>query len=145
MSKRLIVGIDDQPENCRALEFARQLAVERGDISIRVLHVLEWSPYSFLTTEELMERKKRRQEELKRAHEVIIDPVVDKFKAEGIDIMGEVRYGNIVDTISDYCKEVEGDMIAVNRTGESRISARLFGSVPGSLVQIADVPVIVVP
>jgi nucleotide-binding universal stress UspA family protein len=33
----------------------------------------------------------------------------------------------------------------VGRTGESRMRAKFFGSVPGQLIQMADVPVTVVP
>ena len=67
------------------------------------------------------------------------------LKGSKYKVTGDVRYGGIAETISKCSDDVNGELIFVNRSGESKISARLFGSVPGALVQIANVPVIVVP
>ena len=54
-------------------------------------HVIEWSPYSFNTNEENAQRHKRREAELNRAHSEIVDPVVEKLQAAGIEAEGVVR------------------------------------------------------
>ena len=145
MSKKFIVGIDESTIDSRALAFAEELASCSEDTSIHIIHVLEWSPYSFLTAEELAERHKRRGEEMTRANDIFIAPVLEKLKKSKIKATGEVRYGGIAETISKCADDLKGDMIFINRTGEGRVAARVFGSVPGSLVQISKVPVIVVP
>ncbi len=70
MPGTLIVGFDKTEASQRALAFAAAAAKATG-ATIHVVHILEWSPYSFLTAQELEERHKRRTEELARAAELI--------------------------------------------------------------------------
>ena len=144
MSKKFIIGIDGTENGLNAAKFAIAMA-EGTDTEIHVIHVLDWSPYSFLTMEELQNRHQRRTEELDRANTAILAPAIQELESGGTTVTGEVRYGGIPETIVEYCKEIEGDQIFVARTGESEISARVFGSVPNTLVQVTDVPVTVVP
>jgi nucleotide-binding universal stress UspA family protein len=55
MSEKYIVACDGSAASERALNFAVAHAQTTG-ASILIAHVLEWSPYSFLTPEELEER-----------------------------------------------------------------------------------------
>ena len=142
MSKSYVVGIDGSEGSIRTAQYALAQAQSAG-ASLKVLHVLEWSPYSFLTPEELEERKKRRREELERANSAILEPIIEKLGADGIE--GEVRYGQIAEVISTYCDEIGAEQCFVGRHGGGGLTSRLFGSVPGSLVQISNVPVTVVP
>lgn len=144
MSKKFIVGIDDSDDSFRAAEFAVSIA-KSTDVSIHLIHVLEWSPYSFLTPQELEERHKRRGEELERAHTALIAPMIEKLETTDHKITSKVEYGAIAETIVKYCEEIDADQIFIARTGDSQLSARVFGSVPSTLVQIAKVPVTVVP
>lgn len=123
-----------------ALEKARHANAE-----LKILHVLEWSPYSFLTPDELAERHKRRGEELKRAQSAICDPMVKALNAGSVPVSTEVRYGNIAQVINDYAKEVGASQIFLGRNNGTQIASRVFGSVPGTLIQISDIPVTVVP
>jgi len=66
MSGKFVVGYDGSEAAQRALDFAIDRAAAQGG-SVLIAHVLEWSPYSFLTPNELEERHKRRREELERA------------------------------------------------------------------------------
>ena len=144
MSTKFIVGIDDSKDSARAADFA--VAMSKGtDTSIHIIHVLEWSPYSFLTPQELEERHKRRGEELERANTAIVAPILEKLGGGGREVTGEVRYGGIAETISKYADKIDADQIFIARTGDNSLSTRIFGSVPGALVQIAKVPVTVVP
>jgi len=144
MSKKFVVGIDESEDSFRAAEFAVSIA-KTTDVSIHIIHVLEWSPYSFLTPSELDERHKRRGEELERAHTALVDPIIKKLESTDHKITGKVEYGAIAETIVEYCDEIGADQIFIARTGDSRLSTRVFGSVPSTLVQIAKVPVTVVP
>ena len=144
MSKKFVIGIDESEDSLRAAQFAVNIA-KTADVSIHLIHVLEWSPYSFLTPSELDERHKRRGEELERANTALVAPMIEKLEKTDHKITGEVKYGAIAETISDYCDEIGADQIFIARTGDSQLSTRLFGSVPSTLVQIAKVPVTVVP
>ena len=142
MSKSYVVGIDGSEGSIRTAQYALAQAQKAG-ASLKVIHVLEWSPYSFLTPEGLEERHKRRSEELERARSAIIGPVIEKLGSGEIE--GEVRYGHVAQVISTYCDEIGAEQAFIGRHGGGGLTSRLFGSVPGSLVQICNVPVTVVP
>ena len=142
MSTSYVVGVDGSEGSIRTAQYALAQAQSAG-ASLKVLHVLDWSPYSFLTPEELEERRARRVEELERANTAILGSVIDKLGSENVE--GEVRYGQIPEVISKYCDEIGAGQCFVGRHGGGGLSSRLFGSVPGSLVQICNVPITVVP
>ena len=144
MSKCYVIAVDGTDASIRTAQLALTEALE-AKASIKVIHVLEWSPYSFLTTEEINERHKRRGEELARAKTAIIEPVLQALDSENVDVDSEVRYGNVAEVIQEYCKENNADHVFVSRQNGSGINARIFGTVPGTLIQILDIPVTVVP
>ena len=79
MSIKYVVACDGSDASSRAINLAVDLAASNG-ASVILAHVLEWSPYSFLTPTELEERHKRRGEELDRAKTALLDPIVDSIK-----------------------------------------------------------------
>ena len=144
MSAVLMVGIDCSECGDRAIEYAID-HTQRSEAKLFVAHVIEWSPFSFSTVEENFERHKRREEELKRAHSEVIDPVVNRLKAEGINAEGLVRHGNVAGTLHELAMENDVTNIIVGRQGTSKLKAHVFGSVGSHLVQMAECPVTVVP
>ena len=144
MSYKIVVGYDGSDSSSATLDFATGLAKARGG-TIVIAHVLEWSPYSFLTPEELEERHKRRGEELERAEKAVLAPVVKKMKDSGVEISTSLKYGHIAETLCNIAKEEGADQIVIGRTGNSTFSSRVFGSVAGSLAQASPVPVTIVP
>ena len=144
MSYKIVVGYDGSDSSSATLDFATGLAKARGG-TIVIAHVLEWSPYSFLTPEELEERHKRRGEELERAEKAVLAPVVKKMKDSGVEISTSLKYGHIAETLCNIAMEEGADQIVIGRTGNSAFSSRVFGSVAGSLAQASPVPVTIVP
>jgi len=144
MSTKYVVACDGSPASGRALK----LAVEQAKInkaSLLLVHVLEWSPYSFLTPEELEERHKRRAEEVKRAHTALIDPLVETVTAEGVGADGIIRYGHVTETLAQVAEQEGAAQIFVGRTGQSSLAKLVFGSVAAAMAQIAPVPCTIVP
>lgn len=144
MSKKFVVGYDGSEESKRAVSFAVTQAKASG-AGLVIAHVLEWSPYSFLTPEELSERHKRREEELKRAEAAIMAPVRDSLGDSGVGVETVIKYGHVADTLVKIAKDVGAEQMFIGRTGESGLSARVFGSVAGNLAQSAPVPCTIVP
>jgi len=144
MSGKFVVGYDDSPTARRALDFAIERAAAQGG-SLVVAYVMEWSPYSFLTPQELEERHKRRTEELERAEKAIMGPIRDHLTASGVPFETVIRYGHIAEKLCDIARDHDATQMVVGRDGNSAIVARVFGSVAGSLVQIAPVPCTIVP
>jgi len=144
MSSKYVVGFDDSVTSRRALEFARSLAAENG-ASIVVAHVLEWSPYTFLTPEELEERHKRRNEELARAEKGLAGSLESIAGDSAINFETVIRYGHVADTIAAIAVDCDATQIFIGRNGQSGLTARVFGSVAGSLAQTSPVPCTIVP
>ena len=144
MSDCYVVGYDGSAASDRAIEFALDRAVASG-ASLVIAHVLEWSPYSFLTPEELEERHKRRKEEMARAESAILEPLKTSLANKGVGIETVIRYGHAADVLNAIAEERKAAQIFLGRTGQSGLAARLFGSVAGSLAQTATVPCTIVP
>ena len=56
-----------------------------------------------------------------------------------------VRHGHAAEVLAGLAQELGASQVFVGRRGQSSITSLLFGSVAGTLVQIAPVPVTVVP
>ncbi len=144
MSQRILVGIDSSDCCQRSIEYAAAWA-KAANAKLLLLHVIEWSPYSFNTPSENEVRHKRREEELARAHAELIDPVVAVLRGRGIDVDGLVRHGHPAKTLIEVAEEQGAGNIVIGRQGSSLFRAQIFGSVPSTLVQISSVAVTVVP
>lgn len=144
MTETIVVGYDGSESADRALDFAASLAKSQG-ASVTVAHVLEWSPYTFLTPEELEERHARRTEELARAESIVVTPVLERLSGQGITASAAIKYGHIGETICKIAKDANASQVVIGRTGHSSLTARLFGSVAGTLAQASPVPVTIVP
>lgn len=144
MPGKIVLGFDESEPAKSALAFSIDLAKARGAEMI-VAHVLEWSPYSFLTPEEIEERHSRRKKEMERAESAVLEPVRARLAQEGIPAKTVIRYGHIAETLAAIIREEGADQLIVGRTGHSGLSSRIFGSVAGTLAQLAPVPVTIVP
>ncbi len=144
MSIKYVVAYDGSDASKRAVDFALDRAKASG-ASLVVAHVLEWSPYSFLTPEELEERHGRRKEELARAQSALMEPLSKAISGKGVEVETVIKYGHIVDTLCAIAKEHDAAQIFLGRQGETGFAARVFGSVAGSMVQSTPVPCTIVP
>ena len=132
-------GIDRNP-----VDYAATRAKASG-ATLCLVHVLQWSPYSFLTPEELEERKMRRRQELERAKTALVDPIVAELKAAGIEIESEIRFGSPTAAILDLATDKGACQIFVGRSSKSGIENKIFGSVTLGLAQAAKIPTVIVP
>ncbi|MDH4018041.1 MAG: universal stress protein [Xanthomonadales bacterium] len=144
MSSVLMVGVDGSTCGERAVEFAARRAKNSG-ARLYITYIIEWSPFTFSTAMENAERHQRREEEIQRAHSEIVDPIVDRLKAEGLDAEGLVRHGHVADTLNSLAKSKGVVNIILGRQGTSKLKAHVFGSVGSRLVQSAECAVTVVP
>jgi nucleotide-binding universal stress UspA family protein len=144
MGQKFLVGVDSSDCCQRSIEFAGHWAGQ-ANAELVLVHVIEWSPYSFNTAMENEVRHKRREEELARAHAELVDPVIEKMREKGLQVEGMVRHGHPAKTLSELASEIGATNIVIGRKGSSRLKAQIFGSVANTLVQISEVPVTVVP
>jgi len=141
----VVVGYDGSAPSGRALDYAKRLSKLIGDCELRLVFVIEWSPYSFHTPQELEERHARREDEVSRAHKAVLDPAIEAAKAEGFRVESEVRHGDAAILLDDIAKEHGATQIVIGRTGARGLRERFFGGVSGNLVASATVPVTIIP
>ena len=141
----IVVGLDGSEAGARALAFAKDQAKLIGDCDIAICYVIEWSPFTFQTPEENEQRHKRREEELKLAHERVLDPAVEETRSEGHEVQGIVRHGDAADILDMVAKQHNACQIVVGRVGARGLKERVFGGVTGRLAASASVPVTIIP
>jgi nucleotide-binding universal stress UspA family protein len=144
MSIEYVVACDGSSASERAVAFAIDHA-RRNGASVLIAHVLEWFPYSFLTPNELEEHHKRRGEELARAKMALVDSILASISTDGVEVDSVIKYGHVTETLSAISTEFEATQLIIGRTGQSSLAVRVFGSVAGTLAQIAPVPCTIVP
>jgi nucleotide-binding universal stress UspA family protein len=141
----IVVGLDGSTSGERALAHAKNLAKLIGDCELVLAFVIEWSPYSFHTPEELAERHKRRESEIDQAFNHVLKRPVETATAEGLKVTPVVRHGDPVTIMNDLAVEHGATQIVIGRTGERGLRDRLFGGVSGKLIAAATVPVTIIP
>lgn len=79
MQDTVLVGVHGSDCGRRAAEFAAGQAKLTQSHPV-LAYAIEWSPYSFNTTEENELRHKRRQAAIKTTQQKILAPLLDSFK-----------------------------------------------------------------
>jgi nucleotide-binding universal stress UspA family protein len=143
MTDTYIVGFDGTAQSRRAADYAAARAKASGG-KVHLVLVLEWSPYSFHTPEELAERHGRREQELERAN-ATVQPVVDELNKGGVTATCEVRHGHAADLLCKIASDNSAAQIVIGRTGDSALAQRILGGLAITLAQVAPVPVTIVP
>lgn len=142
-SDTFVVAYEGDGDSNRVLDYAIDRA-KREDAKLHVLHVLEWSPYKFLTPDEIEERHGRRQQEMERAKSVILDPAIERARAAGVEADGQMTYGNVIDLVNKTARDSKAAMVFVGRSGGG-LGNRVFGSVTIGLAESSPVPLVIVP
>lgn len=131
-------------DDTRVADYAARCA-KRANAKLLIVHVLEWSPYTFLTPEEIEARHRERTKELERAKSEVMTPILERMSAMGVDAQGEVRHGDAVSILCDIAKRSGAQQVFAGRNGAHGLKARVFGSTAIGLIQASPVPVVIVP
>lgn len=144
MANKIMVALDGSDGGRRALAAAVTHA-QLTSSNLVLTYIIDWSPYSFHTPEELEERHKRRESEIERANDSILNPEAESISDSGLTVETVVRHGKIAETLNELAGEYSASQIYIGRMGESRVRSMIFGSVTAALIQSSEVPVTVVP
>ena len=144
MSNKILVALDGSDGSKRALGAAVTHA-KLTSSDLVLAYVIDWSPYSFHTPEELEERHQRRESEIQRANDSVLTPEIAALEAQGLKVETVVHHGKIAETLLDLTDQHGVSQIYIGRRGDSRMHTMIFGSVSAALVQTSPVPVTVVP
>ena len=144
MSNKIMVALDGSDGGKRALSAAVDQA-KLTNAELLLTYVIDWSPYSFHTPHELEERHQRRESEIQRANDSILNPEIAAIEKAGLQVETVTRHGRIAETLLEIADEYKASQVYMGRRGESRMHALIFGSVTAALIQASTVPVTVVP
>ena len=144
MADTILIGIDGSKASEHAVDFAVSQA-KSGNTRLVLGYVVEWSPYTFNTPEENEQRHLRRKEEIQTAEERVLNPILRSLESKGVKTLGIVRHGQVANVLLQVAKEQGAEQIIVGRIGHSGIKSLLFGSVATKLIQLAPIPVTIVP
>ena len=144
MADTLLVGVDGSEGGRRAVDFALARAKLIGARMVLVC-VIEWSPFTIYTHEEVEARHKEREAEIERARTQVLDPLLAALRREGVEVEAMVRHGHASRVLIELAQECGACQIFVGRLGHATLMERLFGSTVTNLVQASPVPVTVVP
>ena len=141
----IVVGLDGSAPGEKALAHAKMLASLIGECELVLVFVIEWSPYSFHTPQELEDRHARREAEIEKARTHVLIPAAELAEAEGFTVTTEVHHGDAATLLDEIATEKGATQIEIGRTGAHGLRERLFGGVSGKLVASATVPVTIIP
>ncbi len=143
MGNIFVVGFATPELSRRVVEFAVARAKLAG-ASVHLVHVVEWSPYSFMTAEQLANQHAVRDQQVAQGQKVL-----DEFRAgfadSGVAITGEVLFGHVAEVLCDAAAEQKACQIFVGRSGGSPLAKRIIGSASLTLAQASPLPVTIVP
>lgn len=143
MSDLIVVGLDGSETSTRALDVACTLASPQGKLLL--IHVIDWSPFVIETFEENEYRGAIRKQQLEKAQTEVVDPAVAQVKRRGVGFEAETLFGSPAEEIVRVAKENDARMIVIGKTGTSRLERLMFGSKANKVIQVAEIPVVVVP
>lgn len=144
MQQKYLVGLDGSECGQRAIAAAMPHA-RIGQASLVLSYVIPWSPFTFSTAEENALRHRRREEELARASEQLLQPERERLEQAGLACEVVARHGHPAKTLAQLAREYEVAMIVIGATGDTPIKSRFLGGTASTLIQISPCPVLVVP
>ncbi len=139
MFKKILIANDGSAGAKLALKVAIDLAKKYG-AELHSISVEEGVPHYAATIGEVEEYKREANGFFKK----INDEAVGTAKKEGVELKTKVIAGHEVETIVNYAKEGEFDLLVIGFMGHSKIFGRVWGSTSQNLTKLAPCTVVVV-
>lgn len=144
--KTIIAAVDFSNATPVVLKMAMKLAKSFG-AELHLFHAVEQEPsysvYGF-TPEEFPAMHVYQEEAVRRAKRQL-DELHAEAKIELPDSVCQVVEGSPVNSLLDYAKQVQADLVVLGTHGHGMLASLLLGSVVEGLVRKAAVPTLVVP
>jgi nucleotide-binding universal stress UspA family protein len=145
--RKILVAIDKSGYKDKAVSYAFTLAKSLG-AEISVIHVIDQSSIvaaGSVHPSASMIAQKEFLEALRQDADKLLKEIVQWGKTEGITVQDKVLSGaSVKQTIIDYAKEKDVDMILIGTKGMTGIKKFLMGSVANDVISHAHCPVLAV-
>lgn len=138
---KILVAVDGSDNSERAVEYLLKLVAALKDTQIHLINVQD--PVNALETTQCWtaEQCAALQQE---AGDLALTAARKLLDLAGIPYTAEIAAGAVAQTIVDYAREWQCDMIVMGTRGMSAVGNLLLGSVAHKVVHLADVPVTLV-
>ncbi|PIP69365.1 MAG: hypothetical protein COW90_11100 [Nitrospirae bacterium CG22_combo_CG10-13_8_21_14_all_44_11] len=139
MFKKILIANDGSVGARLALKVAIDLA-KKYNAELHSISVEEGVPHYAATIGEVEEFKREANGYFKK----ISDEAYEAAKKEGVELKTKVIAGHEVETIVNYAKEGEFDLLVIGFMGHSKIFGRVWGSTSQNITKLAPCTVVVV-
>jgi len=139
MFKKILVANDGSEGAKKALKTAIDLA-KKYNAELHSISVEEGVPHYAATIGEVDEFKK----EANSYFQKINDEAKEEVKKAGIDLHIKVQAGHEVETIVNYAKKENFDLLVIGFMGHSKIFGRVWGSTSQNITKLSPCTVVVV-
>lgn len=139
MFKKILIANDGSEGAKHALNVAIDLA-KKYNAELYSISVEEGVPHYAATIGEVEEFRKEANEFFKK----INDEAVEEARKEGIELHTKVQAGHEVETIVNYAKKENFDLLVIGFMGHSKIFGRVWGSTSQNITKLAPCTVVVV-
>lgn len=142
--QKIILGFDGSAGSHAALDAAIELA-DRFDCDVALVHVIDWSPYEFRTSQENEIQARVKREQIRSDREALFPAALERAAAAGVSAEASVRYGHPAGLLAEIARADDARCIVIGKRGKSRLRRMVVGGVASAVVQEASCPVLVVP
>jgi nucleotide-binding universal stress UspA family protein len=139
MFKKILTANDGSEGAKKALKTAIDLA-KKYNAELHSISVEEGVPHYAATIGEVDEYKKEANEFFNK----INDEAKATAKKEGIELYTNVQAGHEVETIVNFAKDGNFDLLVIGFMGHSKIFGRVWGSTSQNITKLSPCTVIVV-
>ena len=142
--QKIVLGFDGSDGSNAALAEAIELAGSL-DCDLAIVHVIDWSPYEFRTSQENEIQARVKQEQIRSDREALFPAALEQATAAGVSAEARVRYGHPAGLLAEIARTENARCIVIGKRGKSRLRRMVVGGVASAVVQEASCPVLVVP
>jgi len=148
-AKKILVAFDGSPHSKQALEWALELSQLAHGLIV-VAHVSEPISIPLMYGAEggseigRMDIVQEMFKEIEEKEKKILEEVKIYCENRAANVKIELLHGNIAQTLIDYAKNEQVDLIVAGTKGHGALDELLMGSVTRNLVSLAHIPVLVV-
>ncbi|MBU1049954.1 universal stress protein [Candidatus Bipolaricaulota bacterium] len=141
--KKILCPTDFSEPACKAIKAAGEMA-EKFSAELILLHVVGPVPVLETPTGLAGFDIAAYQQELSDSAKISLKSRVEKHVAKSVNARSIVVHGEAAHEIVRVAKEEGADLIVLSTHGEAGWRHRIFGSVPGKVVRLAECPVLLV-
>lgn len=141
--KKILVPCDFSKPALNAYRFALDTAAQSKGV-VHVLNIIELPVMHDTVLMPMLSIEKGLLEDLKAEAEKRFSKLADKYNPEGVKIVFRVVFGRMTDSVLDFARDNQIDLIVMGSHGASGLREFIVGSNAEKIVRTSTVPLLVI-